>query len=100
MTVYFVSRHPGAAEWAEREGVAFDQHEAHLDADRLRNGDTVIGTLPVHTVARIRAAGVRYLHLAFDLPAGLRGAELSADDLARLNARLVPIHAEVIHVLH
>ncbi len=88
MTIYFVSRHPGAVDWIARQGVHIDGVVDHLDPAQLTAGDTVIGTLPVHLAAQVCARNVRYLHLALDLPPALRGAELSADDLQRHGARL------------
>jgi CRISPR-associated protein Csx16 len=85
---WFVSRHPGAVTWAEREGIVIDHWVSHLQLNQLRSGDTVIGTLPIHLVARLSAAGVRYRHLSIEIPAEWRGRELSADELAQCGARL------------
>ena len=65
-----------------------DRRVAHLDVSEVRPGDTVIGTLPVHLAAEVCARGARYLHLSLDLPPGLRGSELSADDMEACKARL------------
>lgn len=88
MMVLFVSRHPGALQWARSAGVQFDRHVAHLDPDTVGAGDVVVGTLPVHLAARVCARGARYLHLSVAVPAGLRGIELSAVELAGLGATL------------
>lgn len=88
MTVLFVSRHPGALQWARSKGVRFDQHVTHLDPACVAAGDVVIGTLPVHLAAQVCARGARYLHLAVAVPACLRGAELTGPELARLGARI------------
>jgi CRISPR-associated protein Csx16 len=88
MTTYFVTRHPGALEWAQEEGVAVDRLVDHLDPDLIQLGDTVIGTLPVNLAAQVCERGGRYLHLSLDLPAGLRGRELSAADMRACGARL------------
>ena len=92
MTTYFVTRHPGALEWAQRQGIVVDEHVTHLDTSRLRPGDTVIGTLPVNLAADACARGARYLHLSLDLPAAARGLELSADELDRYGAHLSRYH--------
>ena len=42
MTTYFVSRHPGALQWMQAHGPAFDRHLLHLeeaDLARLAPGD-------------------------------------------------------------
>ncbi|MEW5891281.1 MAG: CRISPR-associated protein Csx16 [Pseudomonadota bacterium] len=88
MTTFFVSRHPGAIEWAARQGLAVDRFVAHLDPSEIRPGDTVIGTLPIHLAAEICARGARYCNLSLDLPPDSRGRELSAADLERHGARL------------
>lgn len=88
MTTWFVTRHPGAVEWAARQGLHIDRHVAHLAPTSIAPGDTVIGVLPVNLAARICERGAHYLNLSLDLPAEARGRELSADELERFGARL------------
>jgi CRISPR-associated protein Csx16 len=88
MTTWFVSRHPGAVEWARRLGLEVDRWVAHLQAADVAPGDVVAGTLPVQIAAEVCARGARYLHLSLDLPAAARGRELSANELERYGARL------------
>lgn len=88
MTTWFVTRHPGALEWARRQGVVIDRTSAHLDLDMLRPGDIVLGTLPVHLAAQVCTRGAEFYNLSLDLPAEARGHELSADDLETFGARL------------
>lgn len=90
MTTWFITRHPGAVDWARRQGLAVDRQLAHLDPAIVEAGDTVIGTLPVHLAACVCERGARYLNLSLDLPAEARGRELSADELERFEARLEP----------
>ncbi|HPE60797.1 MAG: CRISPR-associated protein Csx16 [Thiothrix sp.] len=85
---YFISRHAGAAAWAESEGFHVDRQLAHFDVESVMPGDTVLGTLPVNLVAAVNARGGRYFHLTLELPAEARGRELSADDMRRYGARL------------
>lgn len=94
MTIWFVTRHPGAVEWARRKGLRIDREVAHLDPERIAAGDTVVGILPVHLAARVCARGARYLNLSLDLPAQARGRELSADELEAYGARLEPFGVE------
>lgn len=96
MTTWFITRHPGARDWAERQQFAIDRYCPHLDPAEVAAGDIVIGSLPVHLAAAIRAAGARYFNLSIDLPAAARGKELSAEELACFNARLEEFHAERI----
>lgn len=88
MTTWFVSRHPGAREWARRRKVCVDRQVTHLEIEQIQSGDVVIGTLPVHLAAEVCARGARYLHLSLTLPEALRGRELSAGDMETCAARL------------
>lgn len=88
MTTWFITRHPGARQWAEQQQLAIDRHCVHLDPAEISAGDTVIGSLPVHLAAAVCATGARYVNLSLDLPAHARGKELTAEELAQFNARL------------
>ncbi|MBU2722931.1 CRISPR-associated protein Csx16 [Acidithiobacillus ferridurans] len=85
---YFVSRHPGAHEWAARQGFANAEVITHFVPSVVGNGDIVIGTLPIHIVADVNERGGIYLHLVLELTADSRGKELSADDMCAYGARL------------
>lgn len=87
-TIWFVSRHPGAVEWAARRGLIVDRQIAHLETGEVKPGDTVIGTLPVNLAAEVCRRGARYLNLSLDLPLEARGRELTAEELERFGARL------------
>lgn len=88
MTTFFISRHPGAIEWAARRNLQVDRLLPHLDPDQVQPGDTVIGSLPVNLAARVCAAGAAYWHLSLEVPVALRGQELTVDDMEQLGARL------------
>ena len=94
MTTWFVSRHPGALEWAARKGLQVDRFATHLDPVEVQRGDTVIGSLPVNLAAVVCQRGARYLNLSVVVPAELRGKELSADQLEKLGARLEEYRVE------
>lgn len=96
MTVYFVSRHAGAQEWAAEQGINVDCVIAHLDPACIQPGDVVIGTLPVNNVAIVCQRGGRYLHLCLDLPPALRGRELSVMEMRACAARLEEYRAESV----
>jgi CRISPR-associated protein Csx16 len=87
-TTWFVSRHPGAIEWAKRQGLNIDRWVEHLDPAEVEIGDTVIGTLPVNLAAEACKRGAYYLHLSLTVPAEWRGRELSADELLAASAEL------------
>jgi CRISPR-associated protein Csx16 len=53
VTTFFVSRHPGALEWAAQRGIPIDHQVEHLDVSAVRPGDSVIGTLPVNLAAGV-----------------------------------------------
>jgi CRISPR-associated protein Csx16 len=88
MTVFFVSRHPGALDWMRRHGIVFDRHAPHLAMGEVRAGDTVIGSLPVNLAAEVCARGATYRHLSLEVAAADRGRELSAHELEQYDARL------------
>lgn len=88
MTTWFVTRHPGAVEWASRQGLRIDRQVAHLDPACIAPDDTVIGILPVNLAARVCERGARYFNLSLDLPAEARGRELSADEIEAYGGRL------------
>jgi len=88
MSIWFVTRHSGAIDWAEEEGFHIDSMLTHLDISQVKKGDTVIGSLPVNLAADVCALGARYFHLSVDLPEKLRGVELTKDIMRSCNARL------------
>lgn len=88
MAFYFVTRHPGACEWARRLGLEVDVWLPHLDPVLVRPGDVVAGILPVNLAAIVCEQGGRYLSLSLSLPPEARGRELSAEELERFGARL------------
>ncbi len=93
MTTYFISRHAGAVAWAQSQGFQVDQQLAHFDVNRVQAGDVILGTLPVNLIAEVNARGGRYFHLTLDLPAELRGQELTAELMQRYGARLEEFRA-------
>lgn len=89
MTTYFITRHLGALEWAKLNEVHFDIHLPHLaDLSILNSGDVVIGILPMQMVAELNLKGIRYVHLALNIPVHLRGQELTAFELLQCEAKL------------
>ena len=100
MTTWFITRHPGARDWAERENLAIDRYCLHLDPNDVQAGDTVIGSLPVHLAAAVCERGARYFNLSLDLTAAARGKELSAGDLETFNARIEEYEVRAISSAH
>ena len=94
MTTYFISRHLGAVEWAESEGFHIDQQLAHFDTSLVQAGDRVLGTLPVNLIAEVNARGGRYFHLTLNLPADMRGQEITAAAMREYGAVLQEYRAE------
>ncbi len=88
MTIYFVTRHSGAVEWAAIQGIKAER-VTHLDVEKTVNpGDTVLGTLPVSVVAQVCAKGGHYFHLDVNTPQSERGRELTADEMEEYGAKL------------
>ena len=96
MTTLFVSRHPGAIEWIKTQGLQIDRWVTHLDITDITHGDTVIGNLPVPMVFAINSRGARYIHLAVEVPASLRGQELTSTDLALFGAKLIEYQVQCV----
>lgn len=87
-TTYLITRHSGAKQWAEEEGIAVNEQLDHLELHRVRAGDVVIGSLPVNLAAEVCARGGRYFHLSLELPQEWRGRELAPEEMRRCGARL------------
>ncbi|MCG9059811.1 CRISPR-associated protein Csx16 [Laribacter hongkongensis] len=90
MTTFFVTRHPGARDWAREQGYQPDNTHfvRDLDPSIVQAGDTVIGTLPVQLAAAVCSKGACYRHLVLELSPDLRGVELDAQQMAACQARL------------
>lgn len=88
MTTFFISRHPGARDWAAEMGLQVDRFIDHLDPSFIQPCDRLIGSLPVNRAAEVCERGARYLNLTLDLPAELRGLELSVEQMRARGARL------------
>jgi CRISPR-associated protein Csx16 len=101
MTTWFVSRHRGAFDWARQRQHEFDRWVPHLVLADVAPGDIVAGSLPAPTVARLCEIGASYLHLRlpYDIAPGvaMRGVELSAGDMRRMNARFEQVWACRVH---
>ena len=88
MTTYFISRHPGARRWIARQPLRIDAMVTHLDVATIRQGDTVIGSLPANLAAAVCQSGARYLHVSLTLPPTARGRELTADEMDGYGAHI------------
>lgn len=96
MTTWFVTRHHGAVFWAADYGVKVNEDDdksgkivADLDdVARVKKGDEVIGTLPIHMAAAVIKRGASYTHLSMEIPASLRGKELTKEQMRECGARL------------
>ncbi|WP_298609738.1 CRISPR-associated protein Csx16 [uncultured Thiothrix sp.] len=96
MTTYFISRHSGAIAWAQSQGFQVDQQLAHFDVKVVNAGDVILGTLPVNLIAEVNERGGRYFHLTLELPAELRGQELTAEIMQAYGARLEAFTAQKV----
>lgn len=97
MTTYFITRHTGALDWAQANGVHFDVHLPHLlNVDELQSEDVIIGTLPINIISQINELGVRYIHLSLDIPPQLRGVELTVEQLNECQATLEEFYVKKV----
>lgn len=88
--IYLITRHAGAVQWLQEVVDAPYVLLAHLhDVNLVQAGDIIVGTLPVNLIANVNARGARYFHLHLELPAHLRGQELTAAQLVQLGASLI-----------
>lgn len=88
MTVWFVSRHPGAIAWAKNQGLPVDRWVTHLNAEDVAAGDLIVGTLPMTAAGIVCEKGARFFSLEVRLAEHQRGRELSEDELKHLNCTL------------
>jgi CRISPR-associated protein Csx16 len=89
MSRWFVSRHPGAIAWAQSQHLRVDRWVPHLDVADVRDGDVVMGTLPVHLAQQVCARGAAFYFLSVEILASQRGQELSRDEMMAANCSLV-----------
>jgi len=88
MSVIFVSRHPGAEMWVRQSGLSVDRWETHLNVDAIREGDFVVGVLPVALASEVCQRRATFVELAIATPEHLRGKELTFSQLVSLGAKL------------
>ncbi len=95
--IYLVSRHPGAVIWCQKKGVIIDTVLPHIQPTIIKQGDVVIGTLPINLAAEVQQAGGRYIHLSLQVPYEWRGMELTYEQLEEINACLQEYRIESIY---
>ncbi len=88
MSVWFVSRHPGAIAWAKTQKLGITHWREHLSIEEIAAGDIVIGTLPVHMAAQVCERKARFIALTINVPQSHRGKEISLDQMKSLNCSL------------
>lgn len=90
MATFIISRHKAAAEFLAEQG--FGGAEVVEQADdrfwaRVKPGDLIVGTLPVHLAARaFLATWNPFGFLDLDVPPEARGKELSVEDMLAYGA--------------
>ena len=92
MTTLLISRHPGAIDWVKAQNIPIDKILNHLkdeELEALNSGDTVIGNLPLHNIAKLCSKNITYWHLELKVPPELRGHELTQQDMDTCEAKLV-----------
>jgi len=79
-----VSRHAGAIEWLRRHGVT-GEVVSHVDTDTDLEGKILIGNAPLWIAAQ--ADEIWTIEMP-ELPAELRGKDISAEQMEELGAKL------------
>ena len=82
MDTVIVTRHAGLVEWLKRRGIE-GEVVSHADEDTVR-GKLVYGVLPY----RLAALADEFVEVSMNVPAELRGKELTADDIDGLNPQM------------
>jgi len=99
MSTIFITRHPGAVEWLKANYPKIAKSAtmvSHFDASTTEAGDVIVGILPVNMICDVINHGARFIALQIDLPAELRGKELTVEDMDNCNAKLQEYHVEAI----
>ena len=97
MSVWFVSRHPGAIEWMKRQKQWSVEHwVTHLDVASISHGDVVIGTLPVHLAAAVCAKGAQFYFLQLSQLESQRGKEYTSEEMELIGCSLMPFYVRAL----
>lgn len=91
-----VTRHIGAAQWVHATLGQPVQVITHLETQEIEPGCSYFGVFPLNLAAAICAAGAQCWAISVEMPAHLRGQELSAEQLVVLGARLVRYDVQAI----
>lgn len=94
MSLWLVTRHPGAQRWLAQQGLSAHQVVPHLEPAQLAPGDDVVGVLPYHLAAIVIAGGGHFYNLDVTIPPCLRGQELTAEQLSNLGAKITEYRVE------
>lgn len=93
MKILAVTRHAAAQTWLLKQFPDAEiEVSAHYKPGMEAGKDAVVGILPVNLVADLNRIGVRFLMLVLDVPAELRGVELTVAQMNELGARLEEYH--------
>ena len=86
MTI-LVTRHTGAIKWLRSKGLTERVTPVrHLNIHAVKQGDVVVGVLPISIAAKICAMGARYIAIEVAIPFGARGKELSCGEMDMFGA--------------
>lgn len=88
MSTWFVSRHLGAIAWVKTQQITIDRWCEHLDVNQVQRDDVVIGTLPIHLAAQVCERGAIFYFVSLNLPAHLRGKELTPEQMCEAECTL------------
>ena len=83
--VWFVSRHPGARDYARHIGLPIDRWTNHLNTHDVMEGDIIYGTLPLMDIFALNQRDIAYFHLVIQLDEKQRGVEISLSEMLAMH---------------
>ena len=89
MKILVVTRHTATCNWLKTRLAEHDLHfTAHFTAEMTEGFEVVVGILPINLVADLNARGIRFFMVTMEVPAELRGKELTEEQMVECNVKL------------
>ena len=89
MKILVVTRHTATCNWLKTQLEGHALHfTAHFSHEMAEGFEVVVGILPINLVADLNALGIRFFMVTMDVPAELRGKELTEEQMVECNVKL------------